>query len=92
MYPDLYDKAKNIIKQNTCMKFYHVSKALYLETDTSGIGIGSHLLQVREGMNCGQDEVLDNTPLHSSVFASKSLSRMEQWYSNTERPLAYCMV
>ena len=37
------------------MKFYEVSKPLYLElTDASSIGLGAGLLQVRDGINCGQ--------------------------------------
>ena len=40
MYQDLCDKAKNIIKQDPCMKFYDASKSLYLETDASDISIG----------------------------------------------------
>ena len=39
MYQDLYNKAKNIIKHNTCMKFYVASKSLYLETNASVIGL-----------------------------------------------------
>ena len=38
------------------MKFYNVAGYLYLETNTSSIGFGSWLLQVRGGMSCGCDE------------------------------------
>ena len=48
MYKGLYNKAKNVIRQDTCMKFYDASKLLHLKTDVSGIG----LLQVRDGMHC----------------------------------------
>ena len=51
MYQDLYNKAKNITRQDECMTFYEVSKPLYLETDASGIGLGTGLIQVWDGMN-----------------------------------------
>ena len=49
-----------------------------LETDNSGIVLRAGLLQVKDGMNCGQDEVLDNRGLYPIAFASKSLSSTEQ--------------
>ena len=42
------------------MKFYGASRSLYLETDASGINLGARLLQVRDGMNCGHDDILDD--------------------------------
>ena len=45
------------------MKFYGVARHLYLETDASGISLGAGLLQVRDGINCGHDEIPDNTIL-----------------------------
>ena len=69
MYRDLYDKVKNIIKQEACIKFCDASKSLYLETDASSVGLADSLLQVRDGTNCGQDEVLDNTALHLQAKA-----------------------
>ena len=55
------------------MKFYDVSKSLYLGTDTSGIGLGISLLQMREGMNCGHDEVPDNVTICPTAFTSKCI-------------------
>ena len=52
MFQDLYEKAKNIIKQNTCMKFFDASKPLYLEAESSGINLETGLFQVRDNMNC----------------------------------------
>ena len=66
------------------MKFYDVSKLLYLEIDAFSIGPGAGLLQVRDSINCRQDKVLGNTALHPIAFESKSLSSMEQQYSNIE--------
>ena len=57
---------------------------LYLETDASGIGLGTALLQVRQGMNFGHNEVPDNATPHLIVFTSKSLSSMKGWHSNTK--------
>ena len=51
------------------MKFYDVLKALYLEIDASGIGLGASLLQMTEGINCGCDEVADNVTLCLIAFA-----------------------
>ena len=60
------------------MKLYDVSRPLYLETDASVVSLGTLLLQVREGMNCGHDEVSDNVTLCPFAFASKSLISVEQ--------------
>ena len=83
-HQELYDKVKNIIKQDRCMKFYDASRPLYLGTDASGISLEAGHLQVRDGMKFGQGGVLNNTALHSIDFACKGLSSMEQQYSNTE--------
>ena len=49
-YQKLSDKAKALIKEDACMKFFNESKALYQETDASRVGLGVWLLQIREGM------------------------------------------
>ena len=54
------------------MKFYDASKPLHLERDASGVSPGAGLLQVRDQINCGQDEIPDNTALHPTAFASKA--------------------
>ena len=53
MYQGLYDKTKNIIRQDTHMKFYEALRQLFLETDTSGVGMHASLVQVMECRNCG---------------------------------------
>ena len=73
--PELFDKTKSLIKADMYMKFYDDTKLLYLETDASGVGLGVALLQMHEGTTCQKDIVLDNTILHSIVFASKSFNR-----------------
>ena len=67
------------------MKVYDDSKYLYLETDASGVGLGTALLQTWEGTTCQKDKVPDNTTLHPLAFASKSLTITEHMYSNIER-------
>ena len=83
-YQQLFDKAKLLIKVEMCMKFYDDTKALYLETDVSGIGLGAALLQLRDNMGCQKDTAPDNTILCPIAFASKSLTGAEQRYSNIE--------
>ena len=45
------------------MKFYDAARPLYLENNAFGIGLGAGLLLVRNGMNCGHDEIPDNAVL-----------------------------
>ena len=71
IYQNLYDRAKKIIKKDICTKFYDTSRPLYLETDASDVDLGAGLLQVRDGMNCGHDEVPDNAKLYPTAFTSK---------------------
>ena len=53
-----------------CMKFYD-DTIFHLETDMSGVGLGTALLQTGDGTKCQKDMVLDNTILHPIAFASK---------------------
>ena len=70
-YQSLFAKAKLLIKFDMCMKFYDDTKPLYLETDTSRVGLGATLLQTQDGTTCQKDMVPDNTILCPIVFASK---------------------
>ena len=83
-YQSLFNKAKLLIKSDMCMKFYDDTKPLYLETDTSGVGLGAALLQTQEGTTFQRDTVPDNTILHPIAFASKSLTGTECRCSNIE--------
>ena len=73
-----------MIKQDACIKCYVASKPLYLKTDASGFGLGSSLLQVRDGINCRQDKVSHNTAFFPTAFAGKSLPSLERQFSNIE--------
>ena len=33
----MFEETKAIIKEDACMKFYDATKALYIETDASGV-------------------------------------------------------
>ena len=48
----LFERAKFISKEDACMKFYDEVKPLYLDTDVSGVGLGTGLLQTRVGTSC----------------------------------------
>ena len=61
------------MKLDACMMFYDENEPQYLETDAFGVGLGVGLLQIREKINCPYDEAPDNTVLHPTAFASKSL-------------------
>ena len=67
------------------MKFCDKTKPLYIKTDASGVHLRAALLQTRDNMTCHKDEVPDNSILMSTVFASKSLTRVEKRFSNIER-------
>ena len=84
-YQALFNKAKLLIKSDMCMKFYNDTKLLYLETDTSGVGLGAALLPMHEGTTCQKDTVPDNTILCPIAFASKILTGTEHRYSNIEK-------
>ena len=77
LYQVLYNKVKSLIKDYVCMMFYNETKPLYLETDLSWIGLGTILLQTRDGMTCPRDKVPDNTILGPIGFASKCLTSTE---------------
>ena len=85
-YQKLFHRVNPIIKADTCMKFYDETKPLYLETDTSGVGLGaSLLLQTTNGTSCPRHTAPYSNILQPITFASKSLSSAEKRYSNIER-------
>ena len=84
-YQSLFVKAKLLIKTDVYKRVFDDGKSLFLETDTSGVGLQCALLQTWEGKTCQKDMVPDNTILHPIAFASKSLTSTECRYSNIER-------
>ena len=71
-YKKLFDKAKSIITEDSCMKFYDETQPLYLETDASGIGLRTSLLHNRSGTSCQRNKAPDNSilrPLHLQARA-----------------------
>ena len=72
-YQKLFDKAKSILKEDGCMKFYDETQPLYLETDASGVRLGGVLLHTRSGTSCPGDKAPDNSILRPIDFASKSI-------------------
>ena len=81
-YQQLFNRAKSLIKVETCMKFYDDTKPLYLETDASDVGLGAVLPQLLDNTACQRDMVPDNASLRPISFASKSLTGSEWRYSN----------
>ena len=84
-YQALFNKEKLLIKSDMCMRFYDDIKLLYLETNTSRVGLDAALLQTHEGTSGQKDMVPNNIMLCPIVFASKSLTGTECRYSNIER-------
>ena len=79
----MFNKAKSIIKEDACMKFYDETQPVYIEVDASGVGLGATLLQTRSNTSCPKDEAPDNSILRPTAFTSKTLT--EKRYSNIER-------
>ena len=79
-----FDRAKSI-KKNVTMTFYNENEQLYIEKDTSGVRLGTSVLQVRYVMWYPRNEAPYNTTLWPIALSSKSLKSMETHYSTIER-------
>ena len=79
-YQKMFKKAKAIIKEGTCVKFYDETKPQYIEMDSSGVRLGVTLLQTRSNTRCPKDEAPDNSILRPIAFTSKSLTSAEKRY------------
>ena len=75
MYQELYEKAKTIIKDDVCIKFYNKYEPLYLETDASGAKYGAGLLQEFE---VSTRQAHDNIALYPMAFTRKCITSAEQ--------------
>ena len=71
-YQARYDKTKTLIKADVCMKSYNETKPLYLETDASGIVLGTALLQTRGGTTYSKDIAPGNTILRPLCLQVKA--------------------
>ena len=67
------------------MEFYDETRPLYLKTDISGVGVGAVLMQIRDRLNCPEEEAPQSSILRMIAFVSKCLSSTESRYSNIER-------
>ena len=81
----LWRKIKSVMKKDPCMKLFHEVYSLYLETDTSEIGLGARLLQVGDEITCVWDAMSYNMMLIPIAPTSISLSSADRQCSNMER-------
>ena len=86
-YQKSFDKARAIIEEDASMKFYDEIRPVYLETDSYGVELETVLLQIRNGMNCPQDEAPYSSILRLIVFASKAYQVLKKRYNNLERSI-----
>ena len=49
------------ITEDACIRFYNKKEPVYLETNTIGVGLGTGLLQVRDGIYYPKDIAPENT-------------------------------
>ena len=66
MYQGVYDQARYM---------YEVLWYIEVLMPRDSVSLGASLLQVRDGMNCGKDEIPENTALCPIAFASKKLTQ-----------------
>ena len=64
---------------------YNGKEQPYLETDMFGVGIHASLLQLRDRLQFSRNEAPDNSALWPKVFASKTLTSVETYYSNIQK-------
>ena len=84
-YQTIYDETELLIKADVCMTFYNETKPLYLGKDASRKGLGTTLLQTRDGNTCPKYIALHNNILRPITFAGKSLTRTECRYRSIKR-------
>ena len=81
MYQKLYEKAKAIIKNDACMKFYYEKEPIYLKTDALDVGLGARLLQARGSLWLSQDKVPDSNGFVLYSICKQELHQLEIRYS-----------
>ena len=91
-YQDPHYKAKTLIKQNVCIKFYDDVRPLYLKTDASRVRLGAGLSQVHHGMNCTQEETPDNIILRDWLhLPTRTCQMYKEMATSKEKQSEYCM-
>ena len=93
---DAFNKAKNLVNKDCCLHYYNPRKSLFIETDTSKVGLGAVLLQMDDKEHVYEEYLTDDTlpktfQFQPVAYASKSLTSTEQNYSNIERE-ALCIL
>ena len=86
-HTDTFNKAKTLVNKDCYLCFYNPNKSLLIETDASKVGLGQAMLQTEEDLKESkiEDDTLPMTfQLKPVAYASKSLMRTEQNYSNVE--------
>ena len=89
--PKTFEEAKEIIKENACMKFCDERKSLYIKTDVLGWP-GDWPTSARNNMSCHGNEAPDSSTLRPITFSSKSISGQRRGTAILrEKYQAYCM-
>ena len=75
------------MNKDCCLRYYNPNLAVFIESDASKVGLGSALLQMEKP--CYENDITDDTlpesfQLKPVAYASKSLTTVEQNYSNIE--------
>ena len=83
-YLDLFQSLA--MSKDCLIQFYDPQKPLYIECDASNQGIGCVLLQPDDNIPSTLKDGIP-TNLRPVVYASKSLSEVEQNYANIEHEL-----
>ena len=71
-YHKLFGKAKLIITEDMCMKFYNETQLLCLETDVSGIRLGAELLQTEVVQAAQQKKNQTKAYSEPSIFQARA--------------------
>ena len=75
-YQNIHDKTKDFIKNNATVAFYNEKEQQYWERDVSSAGLGTSLLQMRDGMVFPRDEAPNSAVLWLIVvIASKKFNK-----------------
>ena len=82
-HTEVFNLLKSKITDDCLIHFYDAKKPLFIECDSSGVGIGSVLLQP-DTERVEYDKYGIPCNLHPVAYTSKSLTEAEQRYANIE--------